>query len=85
VAHHSKPRSELVACPICRRTLKWTADRWLDAFECEQCGQFTDFGGSALPSEQRHRSPQLSLPYESTAAKSQDSDDKDHEPDGTAG
>jgi len=58
VPHESVRRSERVACPICGRQLKWIPDRWLAAFECETCGQFSDFGGLARPSEPRHHSPQ---------------------------
>ncbi len=65
----SAPRSEPIACPICGRPMKWTPDQLLAAFECEHCGQFSDFGGAALPSEQRHHS-QLSLPYDSAHAES---------------
>jgi hypothetical protein len=75
--HECAPPPEPVACPICGRPLKWTADRWLAAFECDQCGQFSDFGGASLPSEQRHRSPQLSLPYEAPRAESKDQDENE--------
>jgi hypothetical protein len=34
---------EPLACPICQRPLRRTADRMLSALECEQCGPFTDF------------------------------------------
>ena len=37
-----------LACPICQRPLKRTSHRLLSAFECEQCGPFSDFyAGSA--------------------------------------
>jgi len=36
-----------VLCPICRRPLTWAPDRWLATFECERCGQFSDFGSAA--------------------------------------
>lgn len=76
--HESAPPSKPVACPICGRRLKWTPDRWLAAFECERCGGFSDFGGTAPPSDRRPPSPQLSLPYESARAASQD-DEPDEE------
>lgn len=34
---------EDLPCPICKRPLKRTADRMMSAFECVQCGPFTDF------------------------------------------
>jgi len=68
------PRSDPVACPICGRPLKSTSDHWLPALECERCGRFSDFGGESLRSEQRHRSAQLSLPYDSDPAQSTDED-----------
>jgi endogenous inhibitor of DNA gyrase (YacG/DUF329 family) len=83
VSHQRAPRSEPVACPICGRPLKWVPDRWLAAFECEHCGQFSDFGGAALPSEERHRWQQLSLPYESARAESPDTE-RDETMPGTA-
>lgn len=49
--HDNAARLETVACPICGRPLKWTPDRWLAAFECERCGEFSDFGGRATASE----------------------------------
>jgi hypothetical protein len=50
-------RLEPVPCPICARPLKSTADRWLPAFECERCGQFSDFGDASLsPAQSRHSS-----------------------------
>jgi hypothetical protein len=36
-----------IGCPYCGRPLKWTSDRWREAFECESCGKFSDFGGAA--------------------------------------
>ena len=36
-----------VLCPICRRPLTWAPDRWLATFECERCGQFSDFASAA--------------------------------------
>jgi hypothetical protein len=82
--HENAPPSEPIACPICGRPLKWTADRWLAAFECDYCGQFSDFGGTSLPSEQRHRSPQLSLPYEAPQVKPEHRDDDEDDGGGTA-
>lgn len=35
---------DAIECPICRRPLRRTSDRLLSAFECEQCGPFSDFG-----------------------------------------
>ena len=36
------------ACPYCRRPLQYVADQWFgqSVFECEQCGDFPDFGSS---------------------------------------
>jgi hypothetical protein len=53
-------------------------DRWLAEFECGDCGLFSDFAGAAPASEQRHRSPQVSLPLESARTKSED-DEPDQE------
>lgn len=51
-------RSEPVACPICGRPLKWTADQWLAVFECDRCGRFLDFGDASLsPAQSRHHTP----------------------------
>src|SRR5437588_6905466 len=47
VQYHNA-RSEPVACPICSRPLRWTPDRWLSAFECDRCGQFSDFGDASF-------------------------------------
>jgi endogenous inhibitor of DNA gyrase (YacG/DUF329 family) len=38
----------IVLCPICRRPLTWASDRWLATFECDRCGQFSDFASAAL-------------------------------------
>jgi endogenous inhibitor of DNA gyrase (YacG/DUF329 family) len=69
--------SKAVACPICGRPIKWMPDRWLAAFECQRCGQFADFAGALLSSEQRHRLPQLSPPYEPAQTESHDEDEDD--------
>jgi hypothetical protein len=37
-----------LACPYCRGPLTWAPHRWQAAFECPQCGQFSDFVGSSL-------------------------------------
>jgi|RhiMetdeSRZDD1v2_1073273.scaffolds.fasta_scaffold293763_7 endogenous inhibitor of DNA gyrase (YacG/DUF329 family) len=37
-------------CPICRRPLRWAPDRWMATFECDRCGQFSDFASAALSS-----------------------------------
>ena len=36
-------------CPYCRRLLRWSPVQWLSrgVFECESCGEFTDFRGFA--------------------------------------
>jgi hypothetical protein len=44
---NTSSRAETLACPICRGPLKRTAKSMLGAFECEQCGQFTEFKGVA--------------------------------------
>jgi hypothetical protein len=38
---------EPIACPICQRPLRATSGHPLSALECEQCGPFSDFTGSA--------------------------------------
>ena len=58
VQHDRVASSTPVACPICRRSLRWTADRWLAAFDCDRCGQFSDFGGASLSPAQGRRFPQ---------------------------
>jgi len=83
VSHQRAPRSEPIACPICGRPLKWVPDRWLAAFECGHCGQFSDFGG-AQPAEQRYDSAQLSLPYESARTESPDTEEDQDDSGGTA-
>ena len=35
--------SNPVLCPICGQVLQMATDRGLAAFECERCGQFSDF------------------------------------------
>ena len=55
----SPAQSEPVACPICGRPLRRTADRWLSVFECDRCGQFSDFGDASLSPAQSRRSSQL--------------------------
>lgn len=49
-------RSEPVPCPICGDPLRWTAAPRLDAFECDRCGHFSDFGGVS-PSPPSDRPP----------------------------
>ena len=51
-------RSEPVDCPICGRPLKLIPDDFLAGFECNDCGQFSDFGGRALPSPLESACPQ---------------------------
>jgi CheY-like chemotaxis protein len=38
-------------CPYCGRALHWVPNRWFGrgCFQCEQCGDFPDFRGGALP------------------------------------
>jgi hypothetical protein len=38
-------QQESIACPICQRPLRRTLDPLISAFECEQCGPFSDFSG----------------------------------------
>jgi len=83
VPHDSTARSEPVDCPICGRPLKWRADRWLAAFECEQCGEFSDFGGSVLPSQERHHSPTAPLAGEPASEPSPPTSDDDDNSGGT--
>ena len=46
---------DALACPICQRPLKRTSHRLLSAFECKQCGPFSDF--NAASSRQGGRGP----------------------------
>src|SRR5438093_86377 len=47
-AVHNTPTSPgTVLCPICRRPLTWAPDRWLGTFDCERCGEFSDFASAA--------------------------------------
>ena len=46
VPHDGNPRPEPIPCPICGQPLKWMRDRWLSAFVCERCGEFSDFDAS---------------------------------------
>ena len=73
-------RSEPVACPICGRPLNWMPDRRLAEFDCGTCGPFSDFGGAALVSEQRHRAH----PHKVGASKSDD-DRQYHEDENDSG
>lgn len=82
--HRSVQRPEPVACPICGRLLKWMPDRRLAEFECDHCGPFSDFAAVALVSEQRHRTPQLSLSHESARTKSEDGEQDEDDVGGTA-
>jgi tRNA(Ile2) C34 agmatinyltransferase TiaS len=56
--------TESVACPICGRPLKSMGAHWLSAFECEKCGQFTDFSAPSSPAQRRHpvRLPEPPVP-----------------------
>ena len=56
-------RPEPVPCPICGRPLKWTANQRLSAFECDRCGQFSDFGGASSSPTQSHSSPPPDDPF----------------------
>ena len=57
--HNSAARSEPIACPICGRALARTTSGWLAAFECDRCGQFTDFDGALSSTVDGRRSPQV--------------------------
>lgn len=37
---------DTVLCPICRRPLRQAPDRWLETFECNRCGEFSDFSSA---------------------------------------
>jgi hypothetical protein len=50
-------RSETLPCPICGRPLRSTVAHWLAAFECDRCGQFSDFGGASSSPAQSGGSP----------------------------
>jgi len=44
-----------LTCPICARPLKKTSVHSLTAFECDSCGQFSDFSDRPrASSEERH-------------------------------
>jgi hypothetical protein len=48
-------RPDPIACPICGQVLKRTTAHWLAAFDCDRCGQFSDFGDASLsPAGSRH-------------------------------
>jgi len=49
----------LVTCPICRRPLKASGDQWLSAFECERCGEFSDFGRAFDETSARGARPRI--------------------------
>jgi hypothetical protein len=51
--------AELVTCPICRRPLKSGGDQWLSAFECERCGEFSDFGRAFNETSARGARPRI--------------------------
>ncbi len=51
--------SVLVTCPICRRPLKSGGDQWLSAFECERCGEFSDFGRAFDETSARGARPRI--------------------------
>jgi hypothetical protein len=51
--------SVLVTCPICRRPLKAGGDQWLSAFECERCGEFSDFGRAFHETSARAARPRI--------------------------
>jgi hypothetical protein len=47
VQNDSTARAASLACPYCGRPLKGKSDRWREAFECDSCGKFADFGAAA--------------------------------------
>ncbi len=53
----SAKAADAVTCPICSRLLKRTSDRLLSAFECEQCGPFSDFNAGGSRGRGPDRSP----------------------------
>jgi endogenous inhibitor of DNA gyrase (YacG/DUF329 family) len=61
---------EPVTCPICGQPLKRTADRWLSAFECDRCGQFSDFGDALTSAGKGRRAGQMSRPPEPPSSES---------------
>ncbi len=55
--HDALARPDPLACPICARLLRRAADRGFAVFECDHCGQFSDFGEpSWSPAPRRTRS-----------------------------
>jgi hypothetical protein len=57
MSHDGFQRTEPVLCPICGRPLKWMPHRWLSAFVCERCGEFSDFEGGSPSGTVRHAAP----------------------------
>ena len=53
--HDALCRSDSLACPICGRPLRRTSDRGFAVFECDHCGQFSDFGETSWPGAPRLR------------------------------
>jgi endogenous inhibitor of DNA gyrase (YacG/DUF329 family) len=60
--------SVLVTCPICRRPLKSGGDEWLSAFECERCGEFSDFGRAFHETSARGARPRIARRYRGSGA-----------------
>ncbi len=62
--HDPLARSDSLACPICGRPLRRTADRGFAVFECAHCGQFSDFGENSWP-RGPHRTQRAARPVAS--------------------
>jgi ribosomal protein L37AE/L43A len=60
--HHTLARSDSLACPICGRPLRRTADHGFAVFECDRCGQFSAFGETSWPPAPRRTLPSFAAP-----------------------
>jgi hypothetical protein len=61
MSHDHGLGSEPIACPICAQPLKRTTDL---AFDCDRCGQFSNFGDRPLLSAQERQAAQAPRPSE---------------------
>ena len=60
--HDALARSDSLACPICARVLRRAADRGFAVFECDHCGQFSDFGETSWSPAPRRMLSSLAAP-----------------------
>jgi ribosomal protein L37AE/L43A len=67
----SVAQPESLACPICDRALtRRIANGWLAIFECDRCGEFSDFGDGSPSPAQNRRGLQLHRPAGTTPSES---------------